>query len=107
MAGWMRIITPILINAYPGRILNIHPSLLPNFKGLNAIDQALSSGTDITGCTVHFVTDELDSGPIINQVSVPIHDGDNKDILHRRIQDKEHLLLPIAVAIAGKSWRNS
>ncbi len=102
MAGWMRIVTPTLINEYPRRILNIHPSLLPSFKGTNAIKQALNSGVKITGCTVHFVDLELDSGPIIMQAAVPIYEGDDEELILRRIQFQEHRILPFSINIVSK-----
>ena len=97
MAGWMRIVTQVLVNAYPQRILNIHPSLLPAFKGLNAIEQALVAGVKITGCTVHLVETEVDSGPILMQAAVPIFPQDTLDSLHDRIQDQEHRIFPAAL----------
>lgn len=97
MAGWMRIVTPVLVNAYPQRIVNIHPSLLPAFKGLNAIEQALVAGVKITGCTVHLVETEVDSGPILMQAAVPIFPKDTVDSLHDRIQVQEHRIFPAAL----------
>jgi len=97
MAGWMRIVTQVLVNAYPQRILNIHPSLLPAFKGLNAIEQALVAGVKITGCTVHLVETEVDSGPILMQAAVPIFPQDNLESLHDRIQAQEHRIFPAAL----------
>ena len=79
LAGWMRIISPKLIDAFPDRIINVHPSLLPKYKGLHAVEQALESGDDTTGCTVHYVTEELDSGAIIKQQEVPILPGDTAE----------------------------
>ena len=95
LAGWMRIVSPKLINAFPRRIINIHPSLLPKYKGLNAVEQALDSGDEVSGCTVHYVTEELDSGEIIYQSEVPIFEGDTVDSLQRAIQQAEHQLLPL------------
>ncbi len=100
MAGWMRIVTPVLISAFQGKIINIHPSLLPSFKGIRAIEQALSARVKITGCTVHKVCLEVDSGEIIMQAAVPILADDTRDSLHQRIQVQEHLILPQAIAIA-------
>ena len=97
MAGWMRIVTQVLVNAYPQRILNIHPSLLPAFKGLNAIEQALVAGVKITVCTVHLVETEVDSGPILMQAAVPIFPQDTLDSLHDRIQAQEHRIFPAAL----------
>ena len=79
MAGWMRIVTDVLLNAFPQRVINIHPSLLPSFKGINAIEQALQAGAKITGCTVHLVDLEVDSGPILIQAAVPILADDDAD----------------------------
>lgn len=107
MAGWMRIVTSVLIDAYPNRIINIHPSLLPSFRGVNAIDQALKAGVLISGCSVHIVKDEVDSGPLLIQAAVPIYRSDDKETLTKRIQKQEHRILPIGVAIAGNMWRNT
>lgn len=105
MAGWMRIVTPVLIDAFAQRIINIHPSLLPSFKGIRAIEQALASGVTITGCTVHIVTEEMDSGPILMQSAVPILVGDTAETLHQRIQVQEHRILPSAIALAVNQSR--
>lgn len=107
MAGWMRIVTPVLIDAFAQRIINIHPSLLPSFKGIRAIEQALSSGVRITGCSVHLVTEEMDSGPILMQAAVPILPGDTAELLHRRIQIQEHRILPGAIALAVDQARQN
>jgi phosphoribosylglycinamide formyltransferase-1 len=98
MAGWMRIVTSKLISAYPDRILNIHPSLLPSFPGAKAIDQALAYGVKITGCTVHIAVTEVDSGPILAQAAVPVLPDDTHETLHQRIQVQEHLIYPQAIA---------
>jgi len=97
LTGWMRIVSPKLIDAFPNRIINIHPSLLPKYKGLNAIGQALESGDTITGCTVHYVTKELDSGEIIEQSIVNICSDDTMETLSQRIQRAEHRLLPMVI----------
>lgn len=97
MAGWMRIVTPVLIAAYPHRMINIHPSLLPAFKGIRAIEQALAAQVKLTGCTVHLVEERVDSGPILMQAAVPILPGDTVDSLHARIQRQEHRILPAAL----------
>ena len=97
LAGWMRIITPKLIDAFPNKIINIHPSLLPKYKGLNVIERALDSDDVFTGCTVHYVTEELDSGDIICQRKVPIYDDDTVEALTKRIQREEHCILPRAI----------
>ncbi|ABX08804.1 phosphoribosylglycinamide formyltransferase [Prochlorococcus marinus] len=105
MAGWMRIVTSTLINKYPNRLVNIHPSLLPSFPGNNAIKQALESGVKITGCSVHLVKEKVDSGPILIQSAVPIFESDNENILLRRVQKREHKILYVGVAIAARLWR--
>ncbi len=97
MAGWMRIVTNHLIDAFPNRIINIHPSLLPKYKGLNVIERAMEAGETVTGCTVHYVTEELDSGDIIKQEEVPIFKDDTLETLTKRIQRKEHCILPLAI----------
>jgi phosphoribosylglycinamide formyltransferase-1 len=106
MAGWMRIVTSILIDAYPNRLLNIHPSLLPSFRGLDAVDQAIKARVPLTGCSVHLVEPEVDAGQVLAQAAVPILSSDNHLTLSKRIQHQEHQLLPIAVAIAGECWRS-
>ncbi|WP_013323522.1 phosphoribosylglycinamide formyltransferase [Gloeothece verrucosa] len=104
MAGWMRIITPVLLNAFPNHVLNIHPSLLPSFKGVNGVEQALAAGVKVTGCTVHIASLEVDSGPIVMQAAVPILPDDTPDTLHARIQVQEHLIFPMAIALAAKKY---
>jgi phosphoribosylglycinamide formyltransferase 1 len=101
MAGWMRIVTAVLIDAFPKRILNIHPSLLPSFKGGKAIEQAFSSGVKITGCTVHYVVPEVDSGAILMQSAVPILPEDQLSDLQQRIQRQEHVIYPVAISLAA------
>lgn len=101
LAGWMRIVTPTLIGAFPDRLINIHPSLLPSFRGLNAVEQALASGVTISGCTAHLVAEEVDAGPILVQAAVPVLAGDDASSLQRRIQRQEHRILPLAVALAA------
>jgi phosphoribosylglycinamide formyltransferase-1 len=98
MAGWMRLVTPVLIEAFPDRIINIHPSLLPSFKGVRAVEQALEAGVKIAGCTVHLVRLEVDSGPILLQAAVPVLPEDTSETLHARIQVQEHRILPQALA---------
>ena len=97
MAGWMRIVSKKFVEAFPGRIINLHPSLLPKYKGLNAIEQAMKAGETETGATVHFVTEELDSGAIIKQQEVPILPGDTVESFQRAIQQAEHYLLPLVI----------
>ena len=97
MAGWMRIVSKKFVDTYPGQIINLHPSLLPKYKGLNAVEQAMKAGETETGATVHFVTEELDSGAIIKQQEVPILPGDTVESLTRAIQQAEHYLLPLVL----------
>ena len=104
LAGWMRIISSKLIDAFPNRIINIHPSLLPKFKGLNAVEQALESGDKTTGCTVHYVTEELDSGTIIDQSTVMICPNDTIETLTHRVQQAEHRLLPLVINNLEESY---
>lgn len=101
MAGWMRIVTTVLIDAFPDRVLNIHPSLLPSFKGAHAVEEALRAGVKITGCTVHLVRLEVDSGPILIQAAVPVLPDDTPATLQGRIQVQEHQIYPHAIAILG------
>ena len=96
LAGWMRIVSPKFISAFD-KIINVHPSLLPKYKGLNAVGQALESGDKLTGCTVHYVTEELDSGEIIEQSIVNICPGDTIDTLTQRVQKAEYRLLPMVI----------
>ena len=98
MAGWMRVVTQVLIDAFGDRILNIHPSLLPSFRGTHAIQQALDYGVKIAGCTVHIVSLEVDSGKIIEQAAVAVLEDDTVTSLQRRIQVQEHLIYPKAIA---------
>ncbi|MFN9631430.1 MAG: phosphoribosylglycinamide formyltransferase [Cyanobacteriota bacterium] len=102
MAGWMRIVTPRLIEAFPDRLLNIHPSLLPSFRGLDAVGQALAAGVRLTGCTVHLVRPEVDSGPILAQAAVPVKTSDDATTLAARIHRQEHRILPLGVALAAQ-----
>ena len=99
LAGYMRVLSSEFIEAYRGRILNIHPSLLPSFPGLDAQRQALEHGLKSSGCTVHFVDETLDGGPIIAQRVVPVHSGDTVENLSARILEEEHKLYPEAVAM--------
>jgi phosphoribosylglycinamide formyltransferase 1 len=98
LAGYMRLVSPVLIRAFPNRILNIHPSLLPAFPGLDAQRQALEYGVKITGCTVHIVDEELDHGPIVLQSPVQVLAGDTVETLSERILEQEHKIYPEAVA---------
>ncbi len=105
MAGWMRIVTNTLIQKYPNKIINTHPSLLPSFKGHKAIKQALDARVKITGCSVHIVTEELDSGEIIMQGAVNIDTHDTEHKLRTKIQIVEHQILPEAISIIGSRIR--
>lgn len=98
LAGFMRILKSVFLRAFPERVVNIHPSLLPAFPGLEAWKQALEHGVKVTGVTVHLVDDGVDSGPIIAQGAVPVQEGDTAEALHARIQAVEHALYPEALA---------
>src|SRR3989344_3833178 len=97
LAGFMRMLKNTFLGAFEGRIINIHPSLLPAFAGLEAWKQALDYGVHYTGCTVHYVTQEMDAGPMIAQAVVPVLPGDTPEKLHARIQAEEHLIYPRAI----------
>jgi len=99
LAGYMRLLSPCFIDAFRGRILNIHPSLLPSFPGLDAQRQALEHGVKFSGCTVHFVDETLDGGPIVAQRVAPVLEGDTVESLSLRILEQEHELYPEAVAL--------
>ena len=99
LAGFMRLLSPYFVAAFPNRILNIHPSLLPAFPGLEAQRQALEHGVKFSGCTVHFVDEHLDAGPIILQAAVPVEDDDTAATLFERILAEEHLIYTEAVRI--------
>ena len=101
MAGWMRIATKVLIDAFPNQIINVHPSLLPSFKGTKAVEKALNAGVKITGCTVHLVDVEVDNGPILMQAAVPIFIDDTPETIHERIQVQEHKIIVAAIALAA------
>ncbi len=94
MAGFMTILDKPIFDAFDGRVLNTHPSLLPAFRGAHAVDDALAAGVKVTGCTVHVATLEVDSGPILAQEAVPVLDGDTPETLHERIKEVEHRLYP-------------
>lgn len=104
LAGFMRLLTPGFVNQWRDRLINIHPSLLPDFKGIDAVEQALAAGVNTTGCTVHFVRPEMDTGPILLQTEVPIKAGDTSESLHDRIRQAEHRAYPQALRLiaAGK-----
>ena len=106
LAGYMRLLSPAFVAAYPHRILNIHPSLLPAFPGVDAQGQALRYGVKVSGCTVHFVDENLDAGPIIVQRAVPVLDGDDAGSLAARILEQEHVAYVEALAALGtRPWR--
>jgi phosphoribosylglycinamide formyltransferase-1 len=102
LAGFMRIISSEFVGQYKMKIINIHPGLLPSFPGLHAQRQALDHGTKVTGCTVHFVDEGVDSGPVILQKAVPVMDGDDEEKLSARILEQEHQLYPEAVRLFGE-----
>lgn len=99
LAGYMRIITPGFVKSFKNRIMNIHPALLPSFPGLHAQKQALEYGVKISGCTVHFVDEEVDHGPIILQSAVDVMDDDTEETLSKRILEQEHRIYPLAVKL--------
>ncbi|MCO7175418.1 phosphoribosylglycinamide formyltransferase [Sporolactobacillus kofuensis] len=98
LAGYMRILGKVMLTAYPHRIINIHPSLLPSFTGLDAIGQAFEKGVKITGITIHYVDEGMDTGPIIAQAAVPVKDDDTIETLETRIHETEHKLYPETIA---------
>jgi phosphoribosylglycinamide formyltransferase-1 len=102
LAGFDRLVTPVLLNAFPGRIVNIHPALLPAFKGLHAQRQALEYGARVTGATVHFVDEHLDHGPIILQGAVAVAPDDTEDSLTRRVLEVEHIIYPDAIQLIAE-----
>lgn len=99
LAGFMRIVGPAVLAAFPGRVVNIHPSLLPAFKGLDAVGQAHAAQVPATGCTTHLVTQDLDGGPILLQAGLKLHPGEDIDTLRRRVLALEHLVLPRTVQL--------
>lgn len=102
LAGFMRLVTRVLLEAFPARVLNVHPALLPAFPGLHAERQALAHGVRITGVTVHFVDEQADHGPILLQAAVPVFPDDTEETLHTRIQRQEHRLYPRAVQLIAE-----
>jgi phosphoribosylglycinamide formyltransferase-1 len=99
LAGYMRLLTPFLTGAWRGRMLNIHPSLLPAFPGLHTHERALEAGVKLHGCTVHLVTERVDDGPILGQAAVAIHPDDTPDTLAARVLRQEHILYPLALCL--------
>lgn len=106
LAGYMRLVGNVLLHAYDNRIINIHPSLLPAFPGLKAQQQALEAGVKKTGCTIHFIDDKIDHGPIIRQVSVAVHADDTVESLSQRILREEHRLYPEVVGLIAQGTIN-
>ncbi len=102
LAGYLRIVTPVLLQAFPQKVLNIHPALLPSFPGLHGQRQAFEYGVKVSGCTVHFVDEGLDSGPIILQAPVPVLDTDDEDTLAARILEQEHIIFPLALKLLAQ-----
>ncbi len=107
MAGFMTVLAEPIFTAFPGKVINTHPSLLPSFRGAHAVADALAAGVKVTGCTIHIATIEVDDGPILAQEAVPIADGDDEDALHERIKAVEHRLYPgvLADLVAGGAGR--
>jgi len=103
LAGYMKIVTTVLVNAYANRMMNIHPSLLPSFPGLDVQKKALEWGCKLAGCTVHFVTEGVDEGPIILQAAVPVLDTDSPEVLAARILEQEHKIYPRAVQLFAEN----
>jgi formyltetrahydrofolate-dependent phosphoribosylglycinamide formyltransferase len=101
LAGYMRLLTPLLVDRWAGRMLNIHPSLLPAFPGLDTHARALRAGVKLHGCTVHYVTQDMDEGPILAQSAVPVLPGDDEASLAARVLVQEHLIYPLAVRLAA------
>lgn len=99
LAGFMRILSPLFVHAYTGRILNIHPALLPSFPGAHAHRDVLSYGVKVSGCTVHFVDEGMDSGPIIMQAAVPVLEEDTEETLAARVLEQEHRIFPEAIRL--------
>lgn len=98
LAGYMRILSPEFVGHYAGRLINIHPSLLPKYPGLNTHSQVLENGDEVHGTSVHFVTEELDGGPVILQAKVPVFEGDDEEDITARVQNQEHAIYPLVVS---------
>lgn len=97
LAGFMRILTPSFVQHFRGKLINIHPSLLPKYQGLNTHQRAIDAGDDVHGVSVHFVTEELDGGPVILQAKVPVFEGDSSDDLAARVHEQEHRIYPLVI----------
>ena len=102
LAGYMRLVTPVFLQAFPHRVLNIHPALLPSFPGLHGQRRAFEYGVKVAGCTVHFVDEGMDSGPIILQAPVPVLEDDDADSLAARILEQEHIIYPLALRLLAE-----
>jgi phosphoribosylglycinamide formyltransferase-1 len=102
LAGFMRVLTPFFLRAFPGRVINIHPAILPSFPGVNAQKQAIDYGVKFSGCTVHFVDEGVDTGPIIIQAIVPVYDDDTEETLRERILKEEHRIYPMAIKLIAE-----
>mgnify|MGYP002785165044 CR=1 FL=1 len=102
LAGFMRILSPLLVREYGSRMINLHPALLPSFPGIHAAKQAIDAGVKFTGCTVHFVDEGVDSGPIILQAVVPVLDADDEDSLLQKIHEEEHRIYPEAIRLISE-----
>ena len=102
LAGYMRLVTPVFLQAFPHRVLNIHPALLPSFPGLHGQRQAFEYGVKVAGCTVHFVDEGMDSGPIILQAPVPVLEDDDADSVAARILEQEHIIYPLALRLLAE-----
>lgn len=101
LAGFMRMLTPAFVTHWEGRLINIHPSLLPSYKGLHTHERALADGVKIHGCSVHYVVAEMDAGPIIAQAAVSVLDDDTPDTLAKRVLEQEHVIYPLALRLAA------
>ncbi len=99
LAGFMRVVTPVFLRAFPGRVLNIHPALLPSFPGTHGPRDALRYGVRFSGCTVHFLDEGVDTGPIVAQAVVPVYEDDNEETLAARILEEEHRIYPMAIRL--------
>jgi phosphoribosylglycinamide formyltransferase-1 len=102
LAGFMRLLSSVFVNRWRDRLINIHPSLLPSFKGINVHERVLEHGTRITGCTVHFVRPEMDTGPVIVQAAVPVSPDDTVDTLAARVLESEHRIYPLALRLIAE-----
>ena len=102
LAGFMRLVTAGFLERWPGSVLNIHPSLLPAFKGIHVHERVIEAGVKFSGCTVHYVVPEMDAGPIITQACVPVQEGDDADALAARVLEQEHVIYPMAVRLVAE-----